>query len=146
MSDGNTDSASQDTIWDLEMDSISDFTNTALLHMIPIHSSPGGNSGSHCTSPSSALSSAPSGLLTPTIGTTTGDGEYATRSERGIYEKRRKVRKSWVYFQKTARNIPLQMEKSDGVVLVVSIYFSFHSLALEFLFDLSSFFVVELHD
>ena len=98
MSDGNTDSASQDTIWDLEMDSISDFTNTALLHTIPIHSSPGGNSGSHCTSPSSALSSAPSGLLTPTIGTTTGDGEYATRSERGIYEKRRKVRKSWVYF------------------------------------------------
>jgi len=82
------------------MDAISDFTNAGLLHTLPIHASPRGNSGSRCTSPSSALSSAPSGLLTPTIGTSTGEAEYtgSTLSERRIYERRRKVRNSWVYF------------------------------------------------
>ena len=99
MSDENPHSASQDAIWDLKMESISDFTNTALLHMIPVHHSPSGNSGSHCTSLSSALSSAPSGLLTPTIGTTTGERYYSTQSERNIYKRRRKLRKSWVYFR-----------------------------------------------
>lgn len=69
------------------------------------------------------------------------------RGLRGGYMKRgAKWERAGFIFQKTARNIPLRMEKSDGVVLVVSIYFSFHSLVLEFLFDLSSFFVVELHD
>lgn len=80
------------------MEAISDFTNTALLHMIPVHHSPSGNSGSHCTSPSSILSSAPSGLLTPTIGAIAGEREYSTQSERNIYESWHKVRKSWVYF------------------------------------------------
>jgi len=100
MSDKHAESASQETIWDLEIDPITRLTNVEFLNAISVDDSPGRNTGSRGTSPGSALSSAPSGILTPTIGSTIGELEtgYSTRSERRIHERRRKMRKSCVYF------------------------------------------------
>ena len=89
---------SQQTIWDMEIDPVTGLTNAEFLNTISLDDSPGGNTCSRGTSPGSGLSSAPSGLLTPTIGSTTGEMAYSTRSERRIYERRRKMRKSWVFF------------------------------------------------
>jgi len=89
---------SQQTICDLEVDPITGLTNAEFVNPILVDDSPGGNSGSRGTSPGSALSIAPSGLLTPTIGSTTGEAVYSIRSERRIYERRRKMRKSWLFF------------------------------------------------
>ena len=76
-----------DTIWDFEIQAIE---NQGSLPLTEQQSDNG-------QSPSvSALSSAPSGLLTPTLGSNTADGS-SSGGDRRIYERRRKVRKSWVY-------------------------------------------------
>ena len=77
------------------IDTISDFDIQEIDNQVSIpltaeHSEDG-------RSPStSALSTAPSGLLTPTLGSNTVDGSSSGGGGR-IYERRRKVRKSWVY-------------------------------------------------
>ena len=75
-----------DTIWDFEIQGIE---NDASLPLTVENSD---NCGSQSTS---ALSTAPSGRLTPTLSSNTADGS-CSGGDRGIYEKRRKVRKSWV--------------------------------------------------
>jgi len=91
----------QDTIWDLEMDPVTGLTNAEFQNAISADDSLGANTGSCGTSPGSALSSAPSGLLTPTIGSTASEVAYSTQAERRIYERRGKIRKSWVYFSES---------------------------------------------
>ena len=54
------------------------------------------NSDDCASQSASALSTAPSGLLTPTLGSNTADGS-SSGGDRRIYKRRRKVRKSWVY-------------------------------------------------
>ncbi|PUU79570.1 hypothetical protein B9Z19DRAFT_1124970 [Tuber borchii] len=83
MSDKHAESASQVTIWDLEIDSITGLTNAEFLNAISVDDSPDRNTGSGGTSPGSALSSAPSGLLIPTIGAEEGwdDISNLTRGE-----------------------------------------------------------------
>ena len=98
MSNAQSEFTSQETIWDLEMYPVTGLTNAGFLNAISADDHPGANTGSRGTSPGSALSSAPSGLLTPTIGSTASEVAYSTQSERRIYERRRKIRKSQVYF------------------------------------------------
>jgi len=86
--------ASQETIWDFDIDAIAGLTTTASLTTIAAHAV----ESSRGSSPGSALSSAPSGLLTPTVGSNPGEDGYGARSARRIYERRRRIRKSWVYF------------------------------------------------
>ena len=50
------------------------------------------------SSPGSVLSSAPSGLLTPTVGSNPREYGYTVASGSRIYERRKRIRKSWVYF------------------------------------------------
>ena len=77
-----------DTIWDFEIQGIENEESLPLT----------GEHSDDCESPStSALSTAPSGLLTPTLGSNTVDGS-SSGGDRKIYERRRKIRKSWVYF------------------------------------------------
>ena len=61
--------ASQDTRWDFDIDAVAGLTNTATLTTISAHNV----EGSGGSSPGSALSSAPSELLTPTIGSNPGE-------------------------------------------------------------------------
>ena len=76
-----------DTIWDFD---IQEIDNQVSVPLTAEHSEDG-------RSPStSALSTAPSGLLTPTLGSNTEDGSSSGGGGR-IYERRRKVQKSWVY-------------------------------------------------
>ncbi|KAG0128257.1 hypothetical protein HOY82DRAFT_612099 [Tuber indicum] len=76
-----------DTIWDFEIQNIE---HEPSLPVAGANSDFGG-------SPSiSTLSTAPSGLLTPTLGSNTADGS-SSGADRRIYERRRKVWKSWVY-------------------------------------------------
>ena len=77
-----------DTIWDFEIQGIE---NEASLPLT------GENSDDYQSQSASALSPAPSGLLTPTLGSNTADGS-SSGGDRRIYERRRKIRKSWVYF------------------------------------------------
>ena len=76
------------------MTTVSGLTNSASLTISTVHSI----EGSRGISPGSALSSAPSGLLTPTVGSNQGEDGYGVGSERRIYERRRPICKSWVYF------------------------------------------------
>ena len=52
-------------------------TNTASLTTFPAHAI----EGSHGSSPGSILSSAPSGLLTPTVGSNPGEDRYSAGSD-----------------------------------------------------------------
>ena len=94
MSDKDAESPSQETIWDLEIDLMTELTNTEFLNDPLVYDSPRGHTGTRSTSPGSALSSAPTGRLTPTLGSTISETGYSIRSERGIYERRRQTRKS----------------------------------------------------
>ena len=82
-----SDATSIDTIWDFDIEGIEHGVSIPLTR----------ENSDDCTSQSpSALSTAPSGLLTPTLGSNTADGS-SSGGDRRIYERRRKVRKSWVY-------------------------------------------------
>jgi len=87
-------SASQQTIWDFDIDTVSGLTNPAGLSTISSHNI----EASRGSSPGSVLSSAPSGLLTPTVGSNLGEDGYTVGSGGRIYERRKRIRKSWVYF------------------------------------------------
>lgn len=88
-------SASQKTIWDFDIDGVAGLsTHTASLTTYPVHAI----EGSRGSSPGSVLSSAPSGLLTPTVGSNPGEDGYSAGTDRRIYERRRGIRKSWVHF------------------------------------------------
>ena len=77
-----------DTIWDFEIKGIENEESLPLT----------GENSDDCGSLSAcALSTAPSGLLTPTLGSNTADGS-SSGGDRRIYERRKKIRKSWVYF------------------------------------------------
>ena len=67
MSDKHSESASQETIWDLDIGPITRLTNAEFLNAISVDDSPGRNTDKRGMSPGSVLS-APSGLLSPTIG------------------------------------------------------------------------------
>ena len=82
-----SDATSIDTIWDFDIEGIEHGVSIPLT----------GENSDDCTSQSaSALSTAPSGLLTPTLGSNTADGS-SSGGDRRISERRRKVRKGWVY-------------------------------------------------
>ena len=82
-----SNATSIDTIWDFEIQGIE---NDASLPLTKENSD-------NCRSQStSALSTAPSGLLTPTLGSNTADWS-SSGGDRRIYERGRKVWKSWVY-------------------------------------------------
>ena len=83
-------STSIDTIWDFEIQAIENVSSSEL--QLPAQSSDFRESPSPST-----LSSAPSGLLTPTLGSNTADGS-SSGGDRRIYEWRKKLRKSWVYY------------------------------------------------
>lgn len=90
-------SESQETIWDFDVNTVPGMLNTTNLGPIP-H---GEGSLGHDTSPTtSILSSAPSGLLTPThaSGSNSGEGVSGNWADRRIFERKKIVRKSWVYF------------------------------------------------
>ena len=76
-----------DTIWDFEIQGIDN------QGQLPLTAEGSDNDESPSVS---ALSTAPSGLLTPTLGSNPADGS-SSGGDRRIYERRRKVRKSWVY-------------------------------------------------
>ena len=76
-----------DTIWDFEIQAVDNQGS------LPLTEKQSHNDRSLSVS---ALSTPPSGLLTPTLGSNTADGSSSGRNRR-IYERRRKVRKSWVY-------------------------------------------------
>jgi len=90
-------SASQETIWDFDVNVIPGILNTVDLELEP-------NTEvlfSHNSSPTrSILSSAPCGLLTPTFasGSNSGEGAGVNWTNRSIFERMKRVRKSWVYF------------------------------------------------
>ncbi|KAG0135402.1 hypothetical protein HOY82DRAFT_600867 [Tuber indicum] len=76
-----------DNIWDFEIQAIENAKSLPLARA----------NSDICGTPSvSTLNSAPSRLLTPTLGSNTANGSNSG-GERRIYERRRKVRKSWVY-------------------------------------------------
>ena len=87
-------SASQQTIWDFDIDAVAELTNPAPLSSI----SSVNLEASRGSSPGSVLSSAPSGLLTPTVGSNPEEDGYSVGSGGRIYERRKRIRKSWVYF------------------------------------------------
>ena len=93
------DSVSQQTIWDFDVSTVPGILNTTELNQIESIEEAGGHNSSSTTS---ILSSVPSGLLTPTIAggsnsasDETGSGNWA---DRGIFGRKKRVRKSWVYF------------------------------------------------
>ena len=91
-------SASQETIWDFDVNVVPEILNTVDLDPAPISQVP----FSHNSSPTtSVLSSAPSGLLTPTLasGSNSAEGEGVNWTDRRIFENKKRVRKSWVYFR-----------------------------------------------
>ena len=76
-----------DTIWDFEIQGIDN------QGPLPLTEEQSDNDRSLSVS---ALSTAPNGLLTPTLGSNPADGSSSGGDWR-IYERRRIVRKSWVY-------------------------------------------------
>jgi len=87
-------SASQQTIWDFDIDAVAGLSNPAGLSII----SSDNMDPSRGSSLGSVLSSAPSGLLTPTVGSNPGEDGYTMGSDTRIYERRKRNRKRWVYF------------------------------------------------
>ena len=87
-------STSQQTIWDFDIDTVTGLTNPAGLSTISSHNM----EASRGSSPGSVLSSAPSGLLTPMVGSNPGEDGYTVGSGGRIYERRKRMGKSWVYF------------------------------------------------
>ena len=87
-------SASQQMIWDFDIDTVGELTNPAPLASL----SSVNLEASRGSSPGSVLSSAPSGLLTPTVGSNPGEDGYSVGSGGRIYERRKRIRKSWIYF------------------------------------------------
>jgi len=90
-------SESQETIWDFDVTTVPGMLNTSNLGAIQRSDKLLGHEISPTTS---ILSSAPSGLLTPTYagGSNSGDGVGGNWADRRIFEKKEIVRKSWVYF------------------------------------------------
>jgi len=90
-------SESQETIWDFDVSTVSGMLNAPNLGSIQNRGDLLGPDSSPTTS---ILSSAPSGLLTPThaSGSNSGEGACGNWADRRIFEKRKIVRKSWVYF------------------------------------------------
>ena len=93
------DSASQPTIWDFDISTVPGILNTTELDPIESFEESIGHNSSPTTS---ILSSAPSGLLTLTMASATGShsGEAGggNWADWRIYERKKRVRKSWVYF------------------------------------------------
>lgn len=87
-------STSQQTIWDFDIDAVTGLTNPPGLPIISSHNI----EASRGSTPGSVLSSAPSGLLTPTVGSNPAEDGYTAASGSRIYERRKRIRKSWVYF------------------------------------------------
>ena len=90
MSEGSTPvhlshTTSIDAIWDFEIQGIDN-------QGLPLTEEQSDNDRSLSVS---ELSTAPSGLLTPTLGSSPADGSSSGGDWR-IYQRRRKVRKSWV--------------------------------------------------
>ena len=86
-------SESQETIWDFDVTTVLGMLDTSNLG--PIEQSD--ELLSHDISPTtSILSSAPSGLLTPTLagGSNTGEGVSGNWADRRIFERKKIVRKS----------------------------------------------------
>ena len=107
--------ASQETIWDFDIDAVAGLTTNTSLTTISAHAI----EGSRGSSPGSALSSAPSGLLTPTVGSNPGEAGYGDGSERRIYEEEEFVRAGSIS-QKMEMSIQQLMGKQDGDVRAVS--------------------------
>ena len=93
------DSASQQTIWDFDVSIVPGILNTTELDPIESIEESLGHNSSPTTS---ILSSAPSGLLTPMMasasGSHSGEAGGGNWADRRIYERKKRVRKSWVYF------------------------------------------------
>jgi len=90
-------SESQETIWDFDVTTVPGMLNRSNLGPIQ-HSE---ELLGHKSSPTnSILSSAPSGLLTPTHagGCNSGEGVTSNWADRRIFERKKIVRTSWVYF------------------------------------------------
>jgi len=90
-------SESQETIWDFDVTTVPGMLNTSNLGPIQ-HSE---ELLGHDSSPTnSILSSAPSGLLTPTHagGSNSGEGVTGNWADQPIFERKKIVPKSWVYF------------------------------------------------
>ncbi|PUU78315.1 hypothetical protein B9Z19DRAFT_1065152 [Tuber borchii] len=85
---------SQEKIWDMEIESITGIADPEYLPTIPTYEM----SNSHASSPGSDLSSTPSGLMTPTIRSSHGEESSVITVEKQIYQRKRKMRKSWVFF------------------------------------------------
>jgi len=91
------DSASQQTIWDFDVSTVPGILNTTELDPIESMEEPLGHNSSPTTS---ILSSAPSGLLTLTMasGSNSVEASGGNWADRRIYERKKRVWKSWVYF------------------------------------------------
>lgn len=89
-----SESTSEQTIGDFDIDAVAGLTNPVTLPSI----SSVNIEASRGSSPGSILSSAPSGLLTPTVGSNPGEDGYTVGSGGRIYERRKRIRQSWVYF------------------------------------------------
>jgi len=90
-------SASQQTIWDFDVSTVPGILNTTELDPIESIEESLGQNSSPATS---ILSSAPSGLLTPTMASDSNSGAAGggNWADRRIFERKKRVRKSWVYF------------------------------------------------
>ena len=89
------DSASQQTICDFDVSTVPGILNTTELNPIDSMAESLGHNSSPTTS---ILSSAPSGLLTPTMASGSNSGEASGNwTHRRIYERKRRIWKSWVY-------------------------------------------------
>ena len=93
------DSASQQTIWDFDVSTVPGILNRTELDPIESIEESLGHNSSPTTS---ILSSAPSGLLTPPMasasGSHSGEACGGNWADRRIYERKKRVRRSWVYF------------------------------------------------
>lgn len=108
-----SDATSIDTIWNFDIEGIEHGVSIPLTR----------ENFDDCTSQiASALSAAPSGLLTPTLGSNTDDGSSSGGDKR-IYERRRKVRKSWVYHPENGGEYATLDGRKDGVVPDVGFLF-----------------------
>jgi len=87
-------STSQQTILDFDIDAFTELTNPPGPPIISSHNI----EASRGSSPGSVLSSAPSRLLIPTLGSNPGEDGYTVASGSRIYERRKQIRKTWLYF------------------------------------------------
>ena len=81
--------SSQETVWDYAIEAPLDPSYLQPFELSDNHSQGSGTQ--------SALSSAPSGLLTPSLQSGNVADEGSSGGSNSIFNKRRKIRKSWVY-------------------------------------------------